>query len=339
MKVIIPLAGMATRMRPHTHTKAKSLLPLAGKTVLDHLLDRFKGLDVEEFIFIVGYLGDQIEEYVSANYDFPFKFVWQEVAKGQAHAIQLAREQIEGPVIILFGDTLTEVDFSGLAMCDVGGICYVKEVPDPRRFGRVCLEGGYITKFIEKAPTMEHKLALIGLYYVRDSKLMMDCIDDLIERDIKTKGEYFLADVFQLMIDRGAKFTAETVEVWEDCGKPVAFLHANRYLLDKNGSQISSDLNNSVIIPPVHIAENVSISNSLIGPHVSICSGAAIESSVIKDSVIDKGAEITESMLTGSLIGENACVQGSFRKLNIGATSVVGPALLEDESTAQHHLA
>jgi glucose-1-phosphate thymidylyltransferase len=330
MKVIIPLAGFGTRLRPHTYTKPKPLVSVAGKPVLGHILDKLTDLDIEEIIFIVGYLGDQIRDYVTANYHFHARYIEQKELKGQAHAIYLAKEHIAGPVLIIFVDTIFETDLSAVAQESADGIIYVKEVDDPRRFGVVMLENGFITKLVEKPALPVSNLAVIGLYYVKNSQMMIECIDELIRKDIKTQGEYFLADAFQLMIDRGAKFIARTVEVWEDCGKPETVLHTNRYLLEHGGAQ-EIETENSVLIPPVYIEKTAVIKDSVIGPYVSVAGGAVIIRSIIRDSIINEFAHIEDANLSQSLIGKDAHVRGSAQKLNVGDSSQVDLAGNERE--------
>ena len=325
MKIIIPLAGFGKRLRPHTYSKPKPLLNVAGKAVLGHVLDKLQGLDIQEIIFIVGYLGEQIEEYVTANYDFPAHYVEQKELLGQAHAIRLAREHVEGDVLILFVDTIFEADLVALRDLPTDGVVYCKEVDDPRRFGVVTLgDEGFITRFVEKPAKPVSNLAVIGLYYVKDGPALFSAIDELIERDIKTKGEYFLADALQILVDRGQRFNAWKVEVWEDCGTPEAVLHTNRYLLEHGqGNGARSQTVNSVIIPPVHIASTARVRDSVIGPYVTIGEGAKVRCSIIRDSIIDAGAIIEDAMLDQSLVGKEALVRGRFRRFNVGDSSAV----------------
>ncbi len=340
MKVIIPLAGFGTRLRPHTYTKPKPLVPVAGKPVLGHILDKLNGLDVEEIIFIVGWLGDQIEEYVTANYDFPARYTEQKELLGQAHAVMLAREWVEGPVLIIFVDTIFEADLASLRTLDSDGVIYAKEVDDPRRFGVVTLdEEGYITRFVEKPSEPVSNLAVIGVYYLKDAAFLFRCIDELIERNIMTKGEYFLADALQLMVDQQAKLNAWTVDVWEDCGTKEAVLKTNRYLLRKivtNGATTdnsiivppvyvaeSATIANSIIGPYVHIGENSTVKASIIGPYVSLGDGSKVTSAIIKDSILNNSAHIEEAMLSHSLIGLYAHVRGTFERLNVGDSSEI----------------
>ena len=322
MKVIIPLAGFGTRLRPHTYTKPKPLISVAGKAVLGHILDKLAGVEMEEIIFILGYLGDQIRDYVAVHYDFPARYLEQADLKGQAHAISLAKGHVSGPVLIIFVDTIFDTDLSALKNEPSDGILWVKEVEDPRRFGVVVTEQGFITRLVEKPRTPVSNLAVIGLYYIKDSTLLMDCISELIEKDIKTQGEYFLADALQLMIDRGSKFVARTVEVWEDCGKPETVLHTNRYLLEHGGAQeLKTD--NSVLISPVYIEKSAVIKDSVVGPYVSVAGGATITRSIIRDSIINENAHIEDANLSQSLIGKDAVVCGSAQRLNVGDSSQV----------------
>jgi glucose-1-phosphate thymidylyltransferase len=194
MKVIIPLAGFGKRLRPHTYTKPKPLVNVAGKPVLGHILDRLNNLDIEEIIFIVGYLGEQIEEYVEATYKFHTRYIEQNELLGQAHAIYLAKDHVREPVLIIFVDTIFEADLKALAELTADGAIYVKEVDDPRRFGVVTLQDGFITHFVEKPSTPVSNLAVTGVYYIKDAPMLFECIDELIARNIQTQGEYFLAD-------------------------------------------------------------------------------------------------------------------------------------------------
>jgi glucose-1-phosphate thymidylyltransferase len=322
MKVVMPMAGLGTRLRPHTYSKAKPLLPVAGKPILAHVLDRLQGLDVEEYVFIVGHLGEQIEKYVEANYDLPARFVLQAEPLGQAHALHLSREYIDSPFLLIFVDTIFEADLARIDEVASDGLVFVKEVDDPRRFGIALLEGDRVVRFIEKPEEPLSNLALVGMYYVVNWSLLMGCVETLLEEGIQTKGEYYIADAFQLMVDRGAKLEVVTVDVWQDCGKPETLLATNRYLLEK-GERQEVKAENSVIIPPVYIAESVTIRGSVVGPYVSAAEGCVIIDSIVKDSIIDEGAYIEDATLEGSLIGANAQVKGKFKRLDIAASSRV----------------
>lgn len=322
MQVIIPLAGLGTRLRPHTHTRPKPLINVAGKPILGHILDGLKGLAIDEVIFIVGYLGNQIEEYVKGNYDFPARYVEQAERRGQAHAIYLARDYISGPVLIIFVDTIFEVDLSKLSGCTADGIIYTKEVEDPSRFGVVVEEEGYITKLVEKPSEPISNLAIIGVYYLANSGALLECIGELLRSGQTIQGEYFLADALQIMIDRGTKLLAERVEVWEDCGKPETLLATNRYLLDRSGGQMGAT-QNSVIRPPVYIARTAEVIDSIIGPYTSIAERSVIKGSIIRNSIINEGAVIENANLESSLIGAEAHVNRIPDSLDVGDSSKV----------------
>ena len=341
MKVIIPLAGFGKRLRPHTYTKPKPLVNVAGKAVLGHILDKLQGLDVEEIVFIVGWLGEQIEEYVAANYDFKAHYVEQKELLGQAHAIRLAQDLVDGEVLIIFVDTIFEADLASLATLASDGVIYVREVEDPRRFGVVTPDAqGIITQFVEKPQTPVSNLAVIGVYFVKDASLLFECIDELIEKDIQTKGEYFLADALQLMVDRGARFNAWMVDVWEDCGTRDSVLQTNRYLLQQVPHRNGEYTDNSIVIPPVYIHPSANVVNSIVGPHVhvgansvvvasligpyvSLAEESQVHSSIVKDTIVNEESHIEEATLSWSLIGRDAWVRGTFERLNVGDSSEI----------------
>lgn len=317
MRIIIPMAGLGTRLRPHTHTKPKPLLQVAGKTVLDHVLDRLQGLPIDEVVFIVGHLGEQIRQHVEARYDFPARYVEQREPRGQADALLLAREHLVGSVFIVFVDTIFDADLGFLEQTSSDGVIFVKEVEDPSRFGVVTVEEGYITGFVEKPDTPVSNLALVGLYYIRNSALLLECLEALLSGGIQTKGEYYLADALQLMVDQGAKLETGTVDVWADCGKPETLLSTNRYLLDKSGGSYGETAN-TAIVPPVHIAPTASITDSVIGPYVSIAGGVQIERCIVSNSIIGEGARLQNSILRESLVGSYTQIVGRCGQVDVG---------------------
>jgi glucose-1-phosphate thymidylyltransferase len=335
MKVIIPLAGFGKRMRPLTWSKPKPLVNVAGKPVLGHILDKLASLDVQvdELTFVVGWLGEQIEEYYKASgFPYPARYIEQKELLGQAHAIWLAREHLSGPVLIIFVDTIFDSDLHKLDESGLDGVLYVKEVVDPRRFGVAVIgPDGRVTRLVEKPDTFDNRLAVVGAYYVRDSAWLVRAIEELMARDIQTKGEYYLADALNLMIDQGASFGARQVTVWEDCGTPKDVLQANRYLLEHgqdNGDQATPV--NSVIIPPVYIAPTARVEHSIVGPYVTIAERSTVVNSIVRDSIIDEDASINDTMLDRSLIGKEALVRGRYRVLNVGDSSQVDFAQTHD---------
>ncbi len=326
MKAIILLAGLGTRLRPHTYSKPKPLVQVAGKPVLAHILDSLTPLDIEETIFIVGYLGEQIQTYVTERYpQMRARYVEQTEMKGQAHAIWLAREFVDQPVLVIFGDTIWETDYSRLSQVKGDGLIYVKEVSDPRRFGVALVENGRVARFVEKPTTPISNLAVVGVYYFKDWRLLLSSVEALIARNIQTRGEYFLADAMQLMIEQGARLEVETIPVWEDCGTREAILKTNRYLLS-NQADRTPQIEGSVILPPVSISARATIKNSIIGPYVSISEDVTVENSIVRDCIISESSHIENAMLESSLVGKDAHVHGSFARLNVGDSSEIDSA-------------
>ncbi len=338
MKLIIPLAGLGSRMRPHTWTKPKPLIQVAGKPFLGHLLDKFMPYDIDELIIIYGWLGEQIIQYVENNYaHLNPKFVEQKELKGQSHALWLAREHLYGDGVIIFVDTFFDMDMRVLqnpGADGLDGLAFIKEVDDPRRFGVVELnEQGYVTRFIEKPTSTDNKKVVIGFYWVRDLAWMIRTIEQQMASGVTFKGEFFLTHTFQLMIEQGARFKPCSVDVWQDTGKPETTLQTNRYLLE-HGFDNSATVQtcNGVIIPPVYVAPDAVIENAVIGPYVNICSGAVIRNAIVRNSLIDAHSTVEEIYLEGSLIGEHACVRGQASHLNIGDAATVGLEYVADHS-------
>ncbi|HEY4689698.1 MAG TPA: sugar phosphate nucleotidyltransferase [Anaerolineae bacterium] len=326
MKVIIPLGGLGTRLRPHTYTRPKPLINVAGKPMLGHIIDRFIHLPVDEYIFVVGHLGEQIESYVQNTYSFRSRFVEQKEPLGQAHALWLCREHVDGPVFMIFGDTLFEADLSEVAHSPKDSLAYVKEVDDPRRFGvAVPRRDGSVERFVEKPESLDNRLAVIGMYYYADGPALMRACAELMERDIQTKGEYFLTDANNLLLEEGARFVTRAVDVWLDTGKPETVLETNRYLLGNgNDNSAQTHFPACVIVPPVHIHPTAKIDEAVIGPYATIGENCHIHRAIIRDSIIEAGATIIDTFLDKSLIGREAMVTGRYRKFNVGDSASVG---------------
>lgn len=336
LKIVIPMAGWGTRMKPHTWSKPKPLVSVAGKTSLEHLLDMFKTLpDPEntEYIFIVGpYLGEtQIPAFIKEHYpNLKAHYVVQHEMKGQSHALTLAREYLRhGPLVICFSDTLMETDFSFLSDEQSDGVAWVMPVEDPRRFG-VAEEGsdGWVKRFIEKPQSMHNNLVVVGCYYFKNADKLLAAIDDQIKRGIMLKNEYFLTDAISIMIESGAQIRTNKISTWLDTGTIEATLDTNKTLLEKQGSKLQTFASSNVkIVEPVAIHETAEISNSIIGPYVSIGANCRIENSQIAESILEADCEIKDAALSRSLIGRQARVKargdGHFMQLNIGDTSSV----------------
>lgn len=328
MKVVIPLAGYGTRLRPHTYTKPKPLINIAGKPVLGYILDKLKSLDISEYIFVVGYLGDQIAEYISANHNLPAQYVVQKEMLGQSHAIRLAREYIDSdePVFVVFGDHIFETNFDLIRNPISDAVIYVKEVEDPRRYGVVMLnEQQEVIRFVEKDPNPPTNLAIIGLYYISSGRRLLQALNRQITEGNKTKNEFYIADALQYLVDDGMKFLTETVPTWLDCGNPEAVLAANRYLLSEGGMDNSQLLQfkDAIIVPPVRIAPSAVIKGAVVGPNVTVSDNCQIEGSIVRESIVGEGAEIHNALLENSLIGRNAYVSGQYTSFNVGDSSSV----------------
>lgn len=335
LKIVIPMAGWGTRMRPHTWSKPKPLVSVAGKTSLEHLMDMFKSLpDPEnaEFIFIVGpFLGElQIPAFIKENYpNLKAHYVVQHEMKGQSHALALAREYLSGPMIMCFSDTLMETDFSFLETEEADGVAWVMPVEDPRRFG-VAEEGadGWVKRFIEKPQSMDNNLVVVGCYYFKSADNLLTAIDDQINRGVMLKNEYFLTDAISIMIESGAKVRTQRISTWLDTGTIEATLDTNKILLEKIGSKVEKFKDSNVkIVEPVSIHESAEISNSTIGPYASIGANCKIVNSQIAESILEADCEINDAVLSRSLIGKQAKVKGRgdghVMQLNVGDTSSI----------------
>ena len=322
MHAIIPVAGIGTRLRPFTHSLPKVLVNVAGKPILGHILDSLVEQGVSQATIITGYKGDLVQEYVRANYDLSVSFVAQDEMLGLGHAIWVAREALnDEPVLIILGDTVFDVDLSILATSQFSSLG-VKYVDDPRRFGVVIEEGGFVERLVEKPETPVSNLAIVGLYFIRRPAVLRAALDTLITNDMRTKGEFQLTDALQLMVDSGEKFTTFSVDGWYDCGKPETLLQTNRFLLTKRSTMPSAP-NGCVFVPPVHVDPTAIVEHSVIGPYASVSKGAVVRSSIIRDSIISDHATVADIALDQSIIGENAEVTGRFSSINIGDASIV----------------
>jgi glucose-1-phosphate thymidylyltransferase len=321
MKAVIPVAGIGKRLRPHTHTSPKALITVAGKPILGHIVDSLIGMGVTELIPIVGYKGDQIREYLSQSYDLPIEFVHQEEQSGIAHAVDLTRRYADGSeLIIILGDTIIDTDFKKIPKAG-DYVLGVREVDDPRRFGICEVEGGVITSIVEKPDDPKGNLAIVGLYYFRDSAPLYKACREIIDRDIRTKGEYQITDALSLMIDSGIDFVPYEIDGWYDCGKVETLLETNRILLE--GIENGVHGINSVVIPPCHIDPGSVIENSVVGPYVSVAADCTIRDSVVKNSILNTGSSLSNVVLDASVIGSGAVVTRSSSNLNISDDSQV----------------
>jgi glucose-1-phosphate thymidylyltransferase len=324
MKVIIPLAGKGTRLRPHTHVTPKPMLKVAGKPVMSYILDDLKKLgSVEQIIYITGHLKEKVEEYARTAYDFPSVFIEQKVQDGTAGAVALAREHVHDPVLIIFVDTIFAADLSVIHESDADGIIWTKEVEDYQRFGVVVTdENGYMTRIVEKPKEPISKRANIGLYYVKNWKLLFEGLQHVLASP-PNMGEFFLTDAFQYMIEHGARLEVRDVAGWYDAGKIETLLDTNRVVLEKGGARRPADVADSRIIDPVYVEDNVTLRGSTIGPNVSIGSGAVIEDSEVSHTIVGNETRITRSRLTNSLIGDGVVLEGLKGEVTVGDHSEI----------------
>jgi glucose-1-phosphate thymidylyltransferase len=322
MKAIIPVAGAGTKLRPHTYTQPKALIPIAGKTILSFIVDQLREAGIHEFIFIVGYLGEKIQDYVKQTYpELTTHFVFQNERHGTGHAIELTRSIVgTDEVFVVLGDTICEYDVQEVVNSPYS-MLGIKKVDDPRNFGVASInEEGFIDQVVEKPAIPKSNMALVGLYKIKETHFLFECLHSLFIQDIKTQGEYNLTDALDCMIKRGAQFKSFKVKSWFDCGKKESLLESNATLLKKIGGNTEYDHGylNTIIIPPVSIGVGCDISNSIIGPHVAIGANTSIKHSIVRDSIIGSYTNLFEVVLDNSLIGSDASVKGLSRSLNIG---------------------
>lgn len=323
MKAIIPVAGIGSRLRPHTHTQPKSLIPIAGNTILGHIIERLQTGGIQDFVFIIGYLGDKIEAFVRREYpNINAQFVVQEPREGLGHALYIAREtyQNETDILIILGDTIVEVDMVKLLEYP-GSILGVKKVDTPSLFGVTELgQDDFVTKVVEKPKIPKSNVALVGLYKIHNPANLVSSLEYIISEGIKTLGEYHLSDALMHMIKNGEKIATIQVDGWFDCGRKETLLQANSILLNRPPFQDTSHLQfpDTIIIPPVSIGENCKISSSIIGPNVAIGDYTIVESTILHDSIIGSYSELRNAVMHDSIVGSDASLLGLSHSFNIG---------------------
>lgn len=325
MKAIIPVAGIGSKLRPHTHTQPKALVPVAGKPILVHIVDMLVSGGIKDFCFIIGYLGDKIENFINRYYggsSISFEFIVQEPRQGTGHALWCARDAIrnEKEVLIMLGDSILNLDikeFLSLPHTALG----IKKVDTPGNFGVVEVKSsGMVKRLVEKPQIPKSNLALVGIYKLRNPKLFVESIETIISQKIKTLGEYQLTDALMLMLEKGEAMSIYPVNNWYDCGKKESLLEANAILLGKEEFMDTQHYNfpNSIIIPPVSIAANCDIRNSIIGPNVAIGESTEIRNSIIENSIVGSFSKLEVAVLNQSVIGSDTVLAGPSQSLNIG---------------------
>lgn len=329
MKIIVPMAGMGKRMRPHTLTIPKPLIPIAGKTIVERLVKRLADMTeekIEEVAFIIKKsFGKEVEnnlKKIAANIGSEGKIFYQDEALGTAHAILCAAPSLNGKVIVAFADTLFETDFN--LNSEEDGVIWVKQIDDPRQFGVVELDNnGFINNFVEKPANPQSDLAIIGIYYFKDGTFLKDELQYLIDNDIKDKGEYQLTNAMEHMKEKGLKLKPGEVKLWMDCGNKDATVETNHIILDliqDKEDLIASDVvqENSIIVGPCYIGKNVKLKNTIIGPHVSIGTNSEIRSSVIENSIVLNDSKVENVVFKNSMIGNHVMYKKEPEDLNIG---------------------
>ncbi len=327
MKAIIPVAGAGTKLRPHTYTQPKALIPLAGKTILSIIIDQLKDAGINDFVFIIGYLGEKIQDYVKEKYPLlNCHFVQQSERHGTGHAINLTRQIIgDDEMLIVLGDTIAEYDVKEILNTPYS-MLGVKKVDDPRNFGVAEIEeDGFISRVVEKPAIPKSNMALVGVYKIKETGFLFSCIEKIIAAGIKSYDEFNLTDALECMIQNGVKFQPFKVQNWFDCGKKDTLLESNATLLKKFGGNVEEkhSFENTIIIPPVSIGEGCDIKNSVVGPNVAIGEYSRLNHAIIKDSIIGAYSILFEIVLNTSLIGSDAEVRGVSRSLNIGDNTAI----------------
>ena len=327
MKAIIPVAGAGTKLRPHTYTQPKALIPLAGKTILSIIIDQLKDAGINDFVFIIGYLGEKIQDYVKDKYpQLNCHFVQQSERHGTGHAINLTKEIIgNDEILIVLGDTIAEYDVKEIINTPYS-MLGVKKVDDPRNFGVAEIEeDGFINRVVEKPAIPKSNMALVGVYKIKETGFLFSCIEKIIAAGIKSYDEFNLTDALECMIQNGVKFQPFKVQNWFDCGKKETLLESNATLLKKFGGNVEEkhSFENTIIIPPVSIGEGCDIKNSVVGPNVAIGEYAKLNHAIIKDSIVGAYSNLFEIVLNTSLIGSDAEVRGVSRSLNIGDNTAI----------------
>jgi glucose-1-phosphate thymidylyltransferase len=326
VKVVIPLAGKGTRLLPLTRHIPKPLIRVAGRPVMDYVLDKLEGLEVEELIFITGHLKEQVEAYVRGAYRQPSRFIEQKVQDGTAGAVNLARPYVDGPVLIIFVDTLFDADLSLVKRATSDGVIWAAEVEDYQRFGVVVTDAqGYMTRIVEKPSEPISKLANIGLYYIRDWRALFEGIDWTLARP-RHQGEWFLTDAFQYMIDHGRRILTAEAGGWYDCGKADTLLETNRHLLANGRARRPKTVPGVTIRDPVYVADGVTLEDSTIGPNVAIDEGATVQGSTLRETIVGRRAKLTGCIVTQSLVGDDVELRGRTLDGMIAAKDEVAKA-------------
>src|SRR3989442_15494456 len=325
---MVPLAGKGTRLLPLTKRVPKPLVHVAGRPVMDYVMDAIAGCDLEELIVITGHLKDIVEQYVVEHYDVKARFVEQKTLDGTAGAINLARPYVKGPVLIIFVDTLFDADLSLIKTADADGIIWTKEVEDYRRFGVIVTDGrGYMTRIVEKPDTPVSRLANIGLQYIKDWQTLFEGIAHVLKQPPGKGGEFYLTDAFQYMVDRGRRLRVGEATGWYDCGKVDTLLETNRHLLERGRARLpGGPCPRCTIVPPVYVEEGVTLHDVTIGPNVAIEAGGSVTESTTPHRNLGGDVGVGSSTVRGPHQGEDQLVEGKTVERSVLDAGELAPA-------------
>ncbi len=323
---VIPAAGVGTRLRPHTHTVPKALVPVAGKPMLAHIIDELAALGIGELVLVVGHMGEPIRRFVDASYpELAVEYVEQEERQGLGHAVYLTREVIDPqrPLLIVLGDTIFRANFQQV-VTSPKSLIGVREVEDPRRFGIVELGAeGEVARLVEKPEKPTSNLAIVGIYHIVETSVLMGALGELIAAGQRTRGEFQLTDGLQAMVASGVPMGVFAVDEWFDCGQPETLLATNRRLLELAAAEPPAPRPGVLFVPPVAVAPTAQVQNAIVGPHVTVGARAVVQSAIVRNTIINESAIVEHALLDASVVGDHAVVKGSFRRLNVGDSSEV----------------
>ncbi len=323
MKAVIPVAGIGSKLRPHTHTQPKSLIPVAGNTILGHIIEKLRDAGIQDFVFIIGYLGGKIEAYVKKKYpELRAEFVVQEPREGIGHALWIARDRFrhEDAIIIMLGDAIVEVDLKKIIDSPHSVLC-VKQVEQPSLFGVTEVDDDdFITKLVEKPRIPKSNFALVGLYKLVNPEKLAQSLEYILKENIRSQNEFHLTDALMHLVKNGEKISTCQVDQWYDCGRKESVLQTNAALLNRPEFQQVAypGIPNTIIIPPVSIGKDCTISNCIIGPNVAIGANTILDYTILQNSIIGEYSELRNSVLHSSIIGNDSSLKGLSHSLNIG---------------------
>ena len=323
MKAVIPVAGVGTRLRPHTHTQPKPLIPVAGKPILGHIIDSLIDVGITQQVFIVGYLRDKIQAYIDTHYKDKIEATYfvQEPRRGLGHALWVAREAFkeEDEILIMLGDTIIFGNEIQEILNIPGSALGVHDVDNPREFGVAVLnEDRLVKKLVEKPIIPTSNLALVGIYKISQIPVFTEVLEDMMEENLPISQEYLLTNALMDMVNKGVAIRTLRVENWFDCGRKQSLLDANRILLERIDKLDNYSFPNSVIIHPVHIGKGCRISNSILGPYVAIADHAVIQDSIVKNSILGSYSTLQTIILDHSVVGSDTILKGNLTSVNIG---------------------